>query len=297
MKIYNEFAIHDKVEIPSDASCLGAFDGIHLGHQKLFENARAKYSNFQIITFDIVPKKYFNTQHQLILDNNTKSELISKYYPQNLIFLKFEEIKNLQTLEFCDFLSKNCKTKRIFVGNDFRFGKNREGRVEDLQNYFGIENILTLDDVYYDNLKVSSTKIKEFLSEGNIEQANRLLGYNYNFVGKVIKGQSLGSKIGFPTANLNIEPEEIILDNGVYFVNVFINSNKYKGAMNIGYKPTVSDIKKRSIEIHILDFDSNIYDQTIKVEVNKLIRKEVKFNSIDQLTDQISKDIDKINKY
>jgi len=297
MNIYESFSQKDFVNTKSETACLGAFDGVHLGHQKLIEETQKIDTNFQLITFDIVPKKYFNSQHQLITNNKTKTKMISKYKPENLIYLKFDEFKNMEKNEFCNFLQKNCKIKKILIGKDFRFGKNRDGGIKDLENIFGYENVIVLDDVFHNGIKVSSTKIKEFLANGLIEEANELLGYKYNFDADVIEGQKLGSKIGFPTANLNIQPSEIILKNGVYFVTVTINDKQFKGAMNIGLKPTIDTNSIKTIEVHILDFDSNIYNQYLNVEVIKYLREEQKFDSVNDLTKQINLDIKQIKNY
>ena len=297
MNIYESFSRKDFVDTQSDTTCLGAFDGVHLGHQKLIEETQKIDTNFQLITFDIVPKKYFNSQHQLITNNKTKTKMISRYKPENLIYLKFDEFMNMEKNEFCNFLQKNCKIKKILIGKDFRFGKNRDGGIKDLENIFGNENVIVLDDVFHNGIKVSSTKIKEFLANGLIEEANELLGYKYNFDADVIEGQKLGSKIGFPTANLNIQPSEIILKNGVYFVTVTINDKQFKGAMNIGLKPTIDTNSIKTIEVHILDFDSNIYNQYLNVEVIKYLREEQKFDSVNDLTKQINLDIKQIKNY
>jgi len=297
MNIYESFSQKDFVNTKSEIACLGAFDGVHLGHQKLIEETQKIDTNFQLITFDIVPKKYFNSQHQLITNNKTKTKMISKYKPENLIYLKFNEFKNMEKNEFCNFLQKNCKIKKILIGKDFRFGKNRDGGIKDLENIFGYDNVIVLDDVFHNGIKVSSTKIKEFLANGLIEEANELLGYKYNFDADVIEGQKLGSKIGFPTANLNIQPSEIILKNGVYFVTVTINDKQFKGAMNIGFKPTIDTNSIKTIEVHILDFDSNIYNQYLNVEVIKYLREEQKFDSVNDLTKQINLDIKQIKNY
>jgi len=297
MNIYESFTQKDFVNTQSDITCLGAFDGVHLGHQKLIEEAKKIDTNFQLITFDIVPKKYFNPQHQLITNNKTKTKIISKYKPENLIYLKFDEFKNMEKDKFCNFLQKNCKIKKILIGKDFRFGKNRNGGIKDLENIFGNENVIIFNDVFHKGIKVSSTKIKEFLTNGLIDQANELLGYKYNFDADVIEGQKLGSKIGFPTANLNIQPSEIILKNGVYFVTVNINNNQFKGAMNIGFKPTIDSNSIKTIEVHIIDFDSNIYNQHLSVEIIKYLREEQKFDNVNDLTKQINLDIKQIKKY
>jgi len=297
MNIYESFSQKDFVNTKSEIACLGAFDGVHLGHQKLIEETQKIDTNFQLITFDIVPKKYFNSQHQLITNNKTKTKMISRYKPENLIYLKFDEFMNMEKNEFCNFLQKNCKIKKILIGKDFRFGKNRDGGIKDLENIFGYENVIVLDDVFHNGIKVSSTKIKEFLANGLIEEANELLGYKYNFDADVIEGQKLGSKIGFPTANLNIQQSEIILKNGVYFVTVTFKDKQFKGAMNIGLKPTIDTNSIKTIEVHILDFDYNIYNQYLNVEVIKYLREEQKFDSVNDLTKQINLDIKQIKNY
>ena len=148
----------------------------------------------------------------------------------------------------------------------------------------------------HNNEKISSTLIKSFLGEGFVEQANQALGYEYSVSGTVIKGDQRGSQIGFPTANLNVDKNIQIPKNGVYKVDVLLNRNLYQGIMNIGYKPTVSEDAKQSLEVHIFDFNDDIYGADLTVHFKKFIRDEIKFSSIDELTQQISKDIEDINK-
>jgi riboflavin kinase/FMN adenylyltransferase len=232
----------------------------------------------------------------LLTTNNEKIELFKKFEPSNLIFINFEHVMKFSPKTFCEMLQKNMKAKNIYVGNDFKFGANREGDVDYLIKYFGEDSVHTIPDYEHNNEKISSTLIKSFLSEGFVEQANEALGYEYSLSGTVIKGDQRGSQIGFPTANLNIDKNIQIPKNGVYKVDVLLNGNLYQGIMNIGYKPTVSEGAKQSLEVHIFDFNDDIYGADLTVHFKKFIRDEIKFSSIDELTQQISKDIEDINK-
>ena len=296
MKIYKNFTSDNFIDDEIPAVCIGGFDGVHLGHQELLKFTKESSNTFQIITFDTLPKKYFNNEHKLLTTNNEKIELFKKYEPSNLVFINFEHVLKFSPKTFCDMLKNNMKAKSIYVGNDFKFGANREGDVNYLIKYFGENSIHTIEDYDHNNEKISSTLIKSFLNDGQIEHANAALGYEYSLSGSVIKGDQRGSQIGFPTANMNVDNNIQIPKNGVYKVNVYINEILYEGIMNIGHKPTVSEDTRLSLEVHIFDFNDDIYDADLTVYFNKFIRDEIKFSSIDELIQQISKDIEEINK-
>ena len=175
-------------------------------------------------------------------------------------------------------------------------GLYQSGDVDYLIKYFGSDSIHIIDDYILNNNKVSSTLIKSYLSEGNIELANDSLGYKFSLSGNVIHGDQKGKLIGFPTANLEINDNLQIPKNGVYEVGIDLNGDEYKGIMNIGYKPTVSDEKKLSLEVHIFNFNNNIYNSYLTVYFKSFIRDEKKFNNIDELKQQITNDIEAINK-
>ena len=296
MRIYKNFTSDNFIDDEIPAVCIGGFDGVHLGHQELLKFTKESSNTFQIITFDTLPKKYFNDEHKLLTTNNEKIELFKKYEPSNLVFINFEHVLKFSPKTFCDMLKNNMKAKSIYVGNDFKFGANREGDVNYLIKYFGENSIHTIEDYDHNNEKISSTLIKSFLDDGQIEHANAALGYEYSLSGSVIKGDQRGSQIGFPTANMNVDNNIQIPKNGVYKVNVFLNEIFYEGIMNIGHKPTVSEGTRLSLEVHIFDFNDDIYDADITVYFKKFIRDEIKFSSIDELIQQISKDIEEINK-
>lgn len=296
MRIYKNFTSDNFIDDEIPAVCIGGFDGVHLGHQELLKFTKESSNTFQIITFDTLPKKYFNNEHKLLTTNNEKIELFKKYEPSNLVFINFEHVLKFSPKTFCDMLKNNMKAKSIYVGNDFKFGANREGDVNYLIKYFGENSIHTIEDYDHNNEKISSTLIKSFLNDGQIEHANAALGYEYSLSGSVIKGDQRGSQIGFPTANMNVDNNIQIPKNGVYKVNVYLNEILYEGIMNIGHKPTVSEDTRLSLEVHIFDFNDDVYGADLTVQFKKFIRDEIKFSSIDELTQQISKDIEDINK-
>ena len=296
MRIYKNFTSDNFIDDEIPAVCIGGFDGVHLGHQELLKFTKESSNTFQIITFDTLPKKYFNNEHKLLTTNNEKIELFKKYEPSNLVFINFEHVLKFSPKTFCDMLKNNMKAKSIYVGNDFKFGANREGDVNYLIKYFGENSTHTIEDYDHNNEKISSTLIKSYLNDGQIEHANAALGYEYSLSGSVIKGDQRGSQIGFPTANMNVDKNIQIPKNGVYKVKVYLNDILYEGIMNIGYKPTVSEDTRLSLEVHILDFNDDIYDADLTVYFKKFIRDEIKFSSIDELIQQISKDIEEINK-
>jgi riboflavin kinase/FMN adenylyltransferase len=294
MNVYENLDINTNLDNNPDITCIGAFDGVHLGHMELIKFAKTVSSKYQILTFDPIPKKYFNNEHELLSTKQMKINILSKNNPESIIFLSFENIKELSPLDFCNILSEKLNTSAIVVGRDFKFGKNRVGDVKFLIKYFGKSNVHVLNDYEVNNLKVSSTLIKSSISDGKIDLANKLLGYTFSLKGKVIHGSRMGHSIGFPTANMKIDKELVIPKFGVYEVIVIIKEKKYKGLMNIGKKPTVSEEFNLSHEVHILDFNEDIYDSIIEVELQSFIREEIKFENINQLKAQIAIDIKSI---
>ena len=291
MKIYQDFNQKEFIESDIEVTCIGAFDGLHKGHLELIKKTKDVNNNFQIVTFSEIPKIYFNNDLKPLLDNEKRINIFKKFNPTNLIYLKFNELNKLSSEEFLNVLKNNLKTKKIVVGKDFKFGKNRSGDVNNIINYFGKENVVLLSDYLIDNEKVSSTKIREYLDLGNIEKANKFLGREYELSGLVVKGLKLGSKIGFPTANLKLHYDLYLPKFGVYGISCNIDNKSYEGILNIGITPTVIDRIKPKIEAHIFNFDKNIYNQHLDIQINQFIRDEIKFKSIDELIKQINIDI------
>ena len=294
MKTYVSFNKDDSIESLVDATCIGAFDGVHKGHVELIKKTKEISENFQIVTFNVIPKIYFDKQLKPLLSSKQRSDIFKKYDPVNLVYLKFEEINQISPTEFLNLLKNNLKTQKIVVGRDFKFGKNRKGDIRTLKNFFGSNNVIIIDDFYVKNDKVSSTKIRNYLNEGNIEKVNLLLGREYEISGKVVKGLRLGSKLGFPTANIKFKHDFYYPKLGVYEIECELNNEIHKGITNIGYTPTVADRKVLKVEAHLFNFDRDIYGKEIKIRLKSFIRDEIKFDSLDELINQIKKDIDSI---
>ena len=295
MKVYNNFKSTDSVQSEPLVTSIGGFDGIHLGHQALFKKAfDVSNAMFQIVTFNEIPKIYFNNDLKPLIDQDQRSSIFEKLLPKNIIFLDFKSVNKMNAQEFCQFLQHNLQTEKLVIGKDFRFGNQRVGDVNTLINYFGEENVTLLDDFLISSEKVSTTKIRLFYAQGKIKEAEKYLGRPISYTGNVVLGKQLGSSIGFPTANVQLHNLTQLPRFGVYAVRVHIDKKTYLGCLNIGINPTVEANLETKIEIHILEFDKNIYDKDISFELIEFIRDEKKFGSIDDLTAQIQLDVDKI---
>ena len=300
MKVYN-WKIKDKnLNIEPSAAAIGNFDGVHLGHKKVLEEAKKlsteKKLPISVLTFEPHPREFFSSEkNNFLLQTNTQTvETLRKHGIDNLINLKFD--KNLSELhpeEFIEkILFKNLSLKHVFVGKDFKFGKNRKGDIDTLKNIgtkynIGVSSISlkTLNTV-----SISSSKIREHLKSGNIIEANKLLGRPYKISGLVIEGDKRGRSINFPTANIKLE-NLIMPAFGVYSVSVKGIENKiYNGIANIGRRPTVND-RGVLLEVNIFDFNNNIYGKEISVNLLNFIRKEKKFDGIESLKTQIKNDV------
>ena len=295
MRVYNNFKSTDSVKSEPLVTSIGGFDGIHLGHQALFKKAfDVSNAMFQIVTFNEIPKIYFNNDLKPLIDQDQRSSIFEKLLPKNIIFLDFKSVNKMNAQEFCQFLEHNLQTEKLVIGKDFRFGNQRVGDVNTLINYFGEENVTLLDDYLISSEKVSTTKIRLFYAQGNVKEAEKYLGRPISYNGTVVLGKQLGSSIGFPTANVQLHNLTQLPRFGVYAVRVHIDKKTYLGCLNIGINPTVEANLDTKIEIHIIEFEENIYDKDISFELIEFIRDEKKFGSIDDLTAQIQLDVDKI---
>ena len=268
-----------------------AVDKLHKKYLELINKTKQISNNYQVVTFNEIPKIYFNNALKPLLDNKKRNNIFEQLKPTNLIYLKFDEINELSSDDFIKFLSLNLKTKKIVVGKDFKFGKNRTGDINSIISFFGEENVILLTDFLIDNEKVSSTKIRNYLDSGNIKKANKFLGRKYELSGNVVKGLKMGSKLGIPTANIKLHYELYLPKFGVYGISCQLGNKSYEGILNIGITPTVTDKKKIKVEAHIFDFDKNIYGENLEIQINQFIREEIKFNSPVDLLKQINIDI------
>jgi len=297
MKIYKKVNTKDKINNNSEIVCIGAFDGVHLAHQQLFRKTRDLNKKFDIVTFDVLPKIYFNDSLKPIVSNKERNEIFQSFSPQNLIHLNFDQFNKISSEDFSKFLDENLGIKKIVIGKDFKFGNNRSGDVNFLIDYFGENNVYLLDDFLINNEKVSSTKLRYYLSTGEIDKANNLLGRDFSLSGNVIQGKQLGRELGFPTANLLLDEDVFLPTFGVYYGVIEVDTKKFNCIINIGLNPTVDTEDSVKIEAHILDFGDDIYQKDIKLFLKNFIRNEKKFNNIDELKNQIMKDIDSVKKY
>ena len=281
----------------------GTFDGVHLGHQKILkrltETAQSSGGEAVVLTFWPHPRMVVSNDSQdlkLLSTLDEKIELLAQNGVNHLVVIPFtREFSELSSEEFISqILVEKIGTKKLIIGYDHRFGRNREGGFEYLKDNahrygFEIEEI-TKQEI--DNLTISSTKIRQSLVSGATHVANELLGRPYSFTGLVAKGRQLGRTIGFPTANVQVpESFKLIPANGVYAVKISVRGQCHFGIMNIGNRPTVEGIG-RTQEIFIFDFDADIYGEKLTVELIEFIRPEQKFDSLEALKAQIYKDID-----
>lgn len=279
---------------------IGTFDGVHIGHRKILDRVikNAKKSNLKstVLTFFPHPRMILQKDSNIKLLNTIgeKTKILEELGLDQLIIHPFtKEFSRLSATEFVrDILVNSLKTKKIIIGYDHRFGRNRNANINDLIAFgstldFEVEEIPAQE---IDDVSVSSTKIRKALEEGDIRTANTYLGYPYMLTGTITRGKGLGKQLDFPTANLQIqESYKLIPKNGVYVVQGNIKGETVSGMMNIGFNPTVSGTSK-SIEIHFFNFDGDLYDQTLQVDILERLRDEHKFDSVEDLKKQLQKD-------
>ena len=299
ISLYKSFKIKEKHK--NSILLIGNFDGLHLGHQKLFKLAKAyKKKNklkIGVITFNPVPKMFFNKNLKNFRISNYSQQInyFKEYDVDFIILKKFN--KKFSKIKYDKFISKilfkNLKAKYIFVSSNFKFGNKREGNLKLLKFHQKKYNykIINPKPLIKNNKIVSSTLIRKLLSAGKLNEANTLLNRNWSVQGIVRKGRMMGKKIGFPTCNIDIK-NYVIAKPGVYAVKILINKNKktYKGIANLGYRPTFKQ-KKILLEVNLLNFSGNLYNKKLSVEFLRFIRGEKKFNGVEQLRNQIKRDI------
>ena len=287
---------------PNLSLALGYFDGVHQGHQAVINNAVefAKQHNTKsaVITFKDHPYCYFRgVCPKYLLTRKGREEKIEQLGVDYLYELDFESISGLLAEEYLrDVLIKYFTPSAISTGYNHNFGYKKSGNVKFLAAHaakFGYQ-YFELPPQKLNNEVINSTEIRKLLSQGKIEKANKMLGYNFGITGEVIKGQQIGRTIGFRTANLIYPPELIDLPFGVYETAVRYAGKIYRGIANFGVRPTVNG-KGALLEVHLLEFDKDIYGENITVEFIKMIRKEKKFASLDELKKQITKDIENLS--
>jgi riboflavin kinase/FMN adenylyltransferase len=303
MNVYqhiNEFSSKKNVVLTT-----GTFDGVHLGHKKIIEKViqAAKKINGEsvLLTFFPHPRMVLYPEGNDLKLLNTieeKMELLQQSGADHLIIHPFSvDFSRITSLDFVrDILVKKLNTKKLVIGYDHHFGKNREGTFEHLKEYgplygFEVEEIPAQE---IQQINISSTKIRNSLLIGEIQAANQFLGYHYFLNGTVVEGSQIGRQMGFPTANIEVDEDyKLIPANGVYAVKILLEETIYNGMLNIGTRPTIkgSDV---TIEVNIFNFNQEIYNKPIRIEFFEKIRNEVKFNELTELQQQLNHDKQKV---
>lgn len=307
MKVYSD--ISEVIRDENTTVSVGTFDGLHMAHRqivnKVVEFAKAKKGRSFIITFEPHPQEVLRNKIpdiKLLTTIDEKLRLLEKAGVENVLVIKFtEEFSKTDAAEFYEkYVYGAIGIKDLVVGYDHLFGHNREGSFETLRELggkFGFE-VHRLEEIDVDGEPVSSTRIRQALADGKIEEACRLLGHDYMFDGIVVEGDKVGRTIGYPTVNLKLVKENKVMPGeGIYCVRVIYNGKEYYGMMYHGFRPTLSEGIKRAHEVHIFDFNKNIYGEKITVDFLTRLRGDEKFDSKEELIAQIDKDKEDTLKY
>jgi len=295
----------DKIDIiQKSVVTIGNFDGLHMGHQVLIKKATeyAKSNNISsvVFTFKNHPVNYFKPNSiKNIITNDDKVRILESMGVDYIINIPFDEyMTKISGLDFVkEILLDTLGAKKIIVGYDFTFARNKEGNInllQELSSKYGFK-LEIVNPIKLDDIRISSTYIRNLILNGNIENVYKYLGRNYKLSGEVIHAKKLGRTIGFPTANISINKDMIIPKVGIYATKVYVNGEIYYGATNIGYNPTVNG-DRLSIETNILEFNEDIYGKVITIEFLERIRDEKKFNGIEELKKQLQKDTNFVYK-
>ncbi|MDR1544754.1 MAG: bifunctional riboflavin kinase/FAD synthetase [Prevotellaceae bacterium] len=282
---------------------IGVFDGVHTGHRFLLEKLKNIGTNCKfaptfkslVVTFNNHPQTFFYPQNDFKLLTTTaeKIDLLAEINPDYCLSLDFDaKIFSMKSAEFLLFLKKNYSVEKLLAGYNHSFGSDKIRSIEDYKRIgqdSGVEIIACEPFFVAENQQVSSSNIRKFLLDGNIENANLLLGKKYFLQGVVENGEKIGRKIGFPTANLKINSQKLIPCKGVYSVDIEVKNRHFNGMLYIGNRPTLNG-QNQKIEVHIFDFSENIYGQNIKIFFKKFIRADKKFETLEELKRQLEKD-------
>ena len=286
MEVYYINSLDDLPELEVNSCAIGNFDGLHLGHRELIEKTKIDDYKRLVITFENINKTGYITNSQ------QKIKLIEEMGVDYLIILPFRVIKLVFFNEFIQILKK-LKVKYITCGIDFRFGFKREGDVVDLRKKFKVQ---VLDDFLTNQTRVSTSLIKTFIKDGYIEEANKLLTRPYSIIGEVVHGNKIGRKLGYPTANIDYK-DYTLPKSGVYLTLVKIQDKKYLSMTNIGHNPTLNEQEKSRLEVHILDFNEEIYGELIEISFIKYLREERKYDSKEELMKSLEETINICREY
>lgn len=283
---------------------LGKFDGLHMGHKLLVDTMMEKKKEglkTVMFTFDIPPKTVVDGQQQYVLTTcPEKEEVFSKTGIDYLIEYPFtEEVRSMEPEEFIRMLVERLHVKCIVAGTDFHFGHNRSGNYETLQkagSTYGFETII-VEKKTYENRDISSSFVREEIQNGHMEKANLLLGYEYFVKSEVVHGKKLGRRLGIPTVNLIPPKEKLLPPFGVYVSRILVDGKVYGGITNVGKKPTIEGDNPAGVETHIFDYNEDVYGKEIEIQFLHYMRAEKKFDSVEELKNQMTRDIEQGKTY
>lgn len=288
-------------QLYASAAAIGAFDGIHLGHQHILKAtvdfARKHGLTSVAILFDPLPSQFFgiiSPNHRILL-RNEQEEMLQRIGIEKIIVLHFtQDLADLSPEEFLETMQRSIHCQKLFMGEDFTIGKNKRGNAETLSKLgkiYGFSTEVIPKDTSEGSV-ISSTRIRKLLLDGKVEDANRLLGYPFFFVGKIIHGDARGRKLGFPTLNVRIPEGKLQLPNGVYAVKNTIDGICYNSVTNIGVRPTFGlEDKGVFVESFLLDVTGDFYGEESRLEFLQMLRPEIRFENADALREQVSRDI------
>lgn len=285
------FKANENVPELNGSLLLGYFDGVHKGHQELIKLAKEASDNVGVLLFDTNIAKLLSSSSKGIKELTSledKLDIFSSFGINEAYIVQTDlSFLSLNKDEFISQVLKKINPKTIVVGEDYSFGYKGEGNVAYLKNFFNVLSSPLINDKYG---KISTRTIRKLIEEGDILTANDELGYEYSLKGRVIHGLENGRKIGFPTANIELDENYVIPKKGVYAGYTYVNDKKYESIINIGDNPTVGSLKRNILETHIINFSEDIYDQNIKVSFLEFLRDEKKFSSFEELKNQLNKD-------
>lgn len=302
-------SVHDVKHYTESVISIGTFDGVHNAHRKIIEKVLTlsdeNKSRSFLVTFDPHPQEILKSKTpdiQLLTTTEEKLRIFELLGIENVLVINFtKEFSNTSAKDFYrGIIFAKIGIKHLVVGYDHLFGRNREGdfsTLKQISEVLGFENH-RVAEIDIDGLPVSSSRIRKHLLEGDIESANRLLGYEYGLEGKVTQGDKVGQQLGYPTANiLPSKANKVFPKDGVYVIRIQHENKSYFGMMNIGVRPTLTEGKKRIAEANIFNFDKNVYGETLRVSFITKLRNEVKFSCKEELISQINNDRDNTFKY
>lgn len=292
-------SVKDNVKLKNTIVTVGKFDGVHKGHEKLFDtivdnaNGRQKV----VLTFETTPKAFLNNEANKTIVTESEKQMLCQQRGID-VYMKMPMEKEFLAMSPEEFLRDILKEKigatTIVCGPDFKFGSKAKGDVSFLeinQDKYGYK-LIVVEKEQYQDVDISSTYIREKIIRGEMAEVNAMLGHPYSIIGCVESGKQLGRTIGFPTANIAPDSNKLLPPKGVYKTVVLTSENHYKAITNIGFNPTVEDENKIKVETHIVDFDEDIYGEIIQILFYEYIREECQFDNIEELRKQIQKDIE-----